>query len=508
MLPVFFASTGLFVFVLWCLLQRKKDLPLPPGPPPLPIIGNWHQTPSINACRMYQKWHKTYGPIVALRYGRKDVISIGSHQVARDLLEKKSSIYSSRPQFVIASQCIAKNLHTALLPYGPKWRNHHRIQASFLKLELSTNYRDVQDMESKQLVHDLLTDGNFCSHFRRFTSSVMSTMAYGQRIESPNAKVINELADLTESWLGSINSSQSVMVELFPVLNYLPRIFAPWKRKGDIAHELTIALYKKNLFDGRSSPSWNWVQASLNMKESKGLSDNEMSYIIGVLWEAGTDTTAGILKVFVLACLTFPETMRKAHTELNKVVGLDRLPSFEDMKNLPYVNALVTECLRWRPLTPLGFARVVSEDDEYMGYRIPKGAMIMPNHWTLDLDESIFKDATEFRPERWLEDPNLPLAAFGFGRRGCIGRHVARNSLTVSISRLLWAYEITHQYKDGKKQEVNPWNMEQNMTSPPADFEALFRVRSQDHEKIIMREWNAAEKNSEALMSYIHSLAL
>jgi hypothetical protein len=116
---ILFASTGLFVIILWYSLRRKKDLPLPPGPLPLPIIGNGHQTPSINACRTYQKWHKTYGPIVALRYGRKDVISIGSHQVARDLLEKKSSIYSSRPQFIIASQCIAKNLHTALLPYGP-----------------------------------------------------------------------------------------------------------------------------------------------------------------------------------------------------------------------------------------------------------------------------------------------------------------------------------------------------------------------------------------------------
>lgn len=77
-----------------------------------------------------------------------------------------------------------------------------------------------------------------------------------------------------------------------------------------------------------------------------------------------------------------------------------------------------------------------------MGYRIPKGSVVIPNHWTLDLDESVFEAATEFRPDRWLENPDLPLAAFGFDRRGCIGRHVARNSLIITISRLLWAYDI------------------------------------------------------------------
>ena len=128
--------------------------------------------------------------------------------------------------------------------------------------------------------------------------------------------------------------------------------------------------------------------------------------------------------------------MKKAHGELNKVVGSGGLPTFGDIVYLPYINALVTKCLRWRPLLPFGFG-VVSENDEYVGYRIPKGAIVMPNHWAQDLDDVAFENATEFRPERWLEMPNLPLASFGFGRRGCIGRHVARSSLTIAIARLI-----------------------------------------------------------------------
>ena len=89
-----------------------------------------------------------------------------------------------------------------------------------------------------------------------------------------------------------------------------------------------------------------------------------------------------------------------------------------------------------------------------MGYHIPKGAMVLSNHWTLDLDEEVFGDPLEFRPERWIENPDLPMAAFGFGRRLCPGRHVVQDSLLIAICRLLWAYDITHVYENGKKVEV------------------------------------------------------
>jgi len=98
--------------------------------------------------------------------------------------------------------------------------------------------------------------------------------------------------------------------------------------------------------------------------------------------------------VVVLAYLTFPEAMKKAHGELNKVVGSCGLPTFGDIVYLPYINALVTKCLRWRPLLPFGFG-VVSENDEYVGYRIPKGAIVMPNHWAQDLDEPALGNATD-----------------------------------------------------------------------------------------------------------------
>jgi len=77
----------------------------------------------------------------------------------------------------------------------------------------------------------------------------------------------------------------------------------------------------------------------------------------------------------------FPEVQQKAQEELDRVVGGNRLPSFGDKSSLPYISRVVLECLRWNPVTPLGVAHYLTEDDEYNGYRIPKGSTILANIW-------------------------------------------------------------------------------------------------------------------------------
>lgn len=72
---------------------------------------------------------------------------------------------------------------------------------------------------------------------------------------------------------------------------------------------------------------------------------------------------------------------RKAQEEIDRVVGTDRLPSYDDRVNLPYVDALVKEVLRWHPIGPMGVPHRADEDDVYDGYLIPKGAILLANIW-------------------------------------------------------------------------------------------------------------------------------
>ena len=85
-----------------------------------------------------------------------------------------------------------------------------------------------------------------------------------------------------------------------------------------------------------------------------------------------------------------PDAQKAAQTELDAVVGSQRLPEFADESSLPYVCALIRECLRWRPVLPLGLPHRAIEEDVYRGYRIPKGAMLLPNTWSAQRAHSGF----------------------------------------------------------------------------------------------------------------------
>lgn len=93
------------------------------------------------------------------------------------------------------------------------------------------------------------------------------------------------------------------------------------------------------------------------------------------------DQSVGVLAIFFLAMILYPEVQQKAKEEIDRVIGNDRLPNFSDRGNLPYLNAVWKESFRWHTLAPMGLPHVSTEDDIIEGYLIPKGAMIIPNVW-------------------------------------------------------------------------------------------------------------------------------
>lgn len=244
------------------------------------------------------------------------------------------------------------------------------------------------------------------------------------------------------------------VVNSLPFLNHLPRALAPWKQKGEEWFRFHSSLYLSFMAKAEKSESWNWVRQTLASKDSRDLSRLELAYDIGTLYEAGSDTTTMALELFTMAIVLNPEMLRKVQYELDTVIGSDRLPSFDDRERLPYTNAVVSEVLRWCSVSAGGIPHAVIQDDNHMGYHIPAGATVIANHWSISLDENLFPGPDTFRPERWLENPNLPNPAFGFGRRVCPGQyssspttpiaptdeaegqHVARNSLFINCARL------------------------------------------------------------------------
>ena len=169
---------------------------------------------------------------------------------------------------------------------------------------------------------------------------------------------------------------------------------------------------------------------------------------------AGAETTAAAMGWWLLAMIIYPEIQQRAQAELDSVVGRTRIPTFSDFQHLPYIRAMVKETLRWRAVNPLGLPHLSTEDDWYNDMFIPKGSTMMVNVWYLNRDPKIYgADAAHFNPARFL-DKNGDVTSFapeskeeghvtyGFGRRVCVGKHVANNSLFIYMTMVLWACTI------------------------------------------------------------------
>src|SRR6267154_207906 len=169
---------------------------------------------------------------------------------------------------------------------------------------------------------------------------------------------------------------------------------------------------------------------------------------------AGAETTSGVLAWWMLAMVTYPDVQKRAQEELDAVVGRTRIPTFADLPHLPYIRAMVKEALRWRPVDPLGLPHLSTEDDWYNGMFIPKGSIMIANVWNLNRDPEIYgADAAQFNPGRFLntkgevtscapETKEEGHVTYGFGRRVCVGKHVANNSLFFDFAMMLWACRI------------------------------------------------------------------
>jgi len=154
--------------------------------------------------------------------------------------------------------------------------------------------------------------------------------------------------------------------------------------------------------------------------------------------------------------MAHPEIQTRGQDELDVVVGRFRTPTFADAPNLPYIQAMVKESLRWRPVAQLGVPHSTTEDDWYEGMFIPKGTVCMANVWQCNHDTALYgDDAADFNPGRFLDEHGRLIpgpvtvethddghCSYGFGRRACVGKHMANETLFISIATVLWAVRL------------------------------------------------------------------
>ncbi|CAG5177572.1 uncharacterized protein ALTATR162_LOCUS8299 [Alternaria atra] len=290
------------------------------------------------------------------------------------------------------------------------------------------------------------------------------------------------------------------IVDALPWLNYLPAAIAPWKCKvAKWFHELDD-LHVKSYKEALKREGWNWAKDFERATEAQSMTEQQVAWDVGILADAGVETMSATLMIFVLACITHPEWLPKAQKELEEVVGSERLPEFGDLKGLPYVQAIVKEVFRWRHPQQAGIPHATTHEDYYQGYLIPKGSVVIPLFYAMRHDEDLFDKPAEFHPERWIGRSQIQ--NFGYGRRTCPGRHIARNSASIVIARLLWAFNI--RTPTGKRLVVEESMFTTGFVSAPKPFACIFEPRSETHVRVVQETFEKVEKSVATLLSEVH----
>ena len=383
---------GFFLFYAWVTPSSLKDSRrrhLPPGPKGVPFLGNYLDLAKADTFRwQVQKWSKQYGEIWYTKMGSSDYIWLSSPRAVKELMDKRSSIYSSRPPTPLAGDTASAGRRQLFMAYGPAYRVVRRISHDLLNISVTKSYEPIQDLESKQLMHDLLHDPeHFYDHNRRYSNSVILTATYGHRMPNWDAEIVRAIYKVINN-LQNFATPGMWLVDSFPELARFPQwMFGNWKTFGRkcFAHDSPIYLslwrkMKKEVEQGRANPCFA-RDFLLSSPEKQGIDELQAAYQTGGLVEAGSETTSAFLNSWILAMVQNPRVFRKAQKEIDCVVGPGRLPSFEDEKDLPYVRAMIKELLRTRPPNKVGIQHGSVEDDWFDGYFIPKGSVVFCDWW-------------------------------------------------------------------------------------------------------------------------------
>ncbi|KAH9834630.1 cytochrome P450 [Rhodofomes roseus] len=386
---------------------------------------------------------------------------------------------------------------SVFLPYDSESRRKQRkwIESAFNDKAALQSYEPIRQRETYKLLHSLMNEPEgFAMHVKRFVAALLTEVTYGHTIKSLDDPYLLLMDRATRGT--SEGGAAAALVDFFPVLRFIPSWMpgAGFKRHAlkvrEIIHQATSLPYhdvKDKVLAGTARTS---LVASLLQEARRNgtLAQDERDIMAAAstINGAGSDTTKSVLASFVLAMVVYPEVLEKAQNEVDRVVGVDRLPQIEDRGKLPYIECIITEALRWSSPVPLGIPHCLTEDDNYRGYIIPRGSTVLGNIWAMTHDEETYSDPSIFRPERFLnmkaevmETADPRAAVFGFGRRICPGRYFADTNIFMAVTSIVATLNIAKARDSTGKEIVPSIEFCSGLTRHPPEFVCSITPRSQ-----------------------------
>ncbi|KAL5521414.1 hypothetical protein ACEPAG_9340 [Sanghuangporus baumii] len=433
---------------------------LPPSPSGFPFLGHVMKIPQTFAWRTFAEWENLYGPVIFLKALGRPIIVVNSTDAACDLLEKKGANLSDRPKAPLL-EMIGWNETVAMMPYGhAQFRKQRRLMQEHLGTSAIRSYDRILIDRVRKFLHRLwLYPDEFCQDIHGHVASIIIEVVYGHSISgnpvNDTCIVKNERAARISALCGNAGAT---VIDIFPFLRFVPA-WVPGmglKRKALEARDAVRTAFslpfeeaKSKKASGIEAPSilYRLLDEYDDLREMSHEEEMDLKNFAGTFYNGGTDTTRTAITMFFLMMVFNQDIQKRAQNEIDSLIGVDRLPLPKDRANLPYIDCILKEVLRFHPPAPLGFPHASIQTDGYCGWTIPARSMIMPNVWHMMRDVNAFPNPEKFDPDRHAirgdtAADDLVFPVFGFGRRACPGRAFAESIMWTTIANVLAAFDI------------------------------------------------------------------
>ncbi|CAK7208155.1 hypothetical protein SCUCBS95973_000005 [Sporothrix curviconia] len=465
------------------------------GPVGLPVVGNIWDIRS-NAAEKYREWSTTFGAVYQIQLGNIPVVVINSAAAARDIFGKHSQAFSSRPEFYTFHKVVSNTAGTTIgtSPYSESLKRRRKGAASALNRPSVQTYVPHLDVETIDFIHELYTYGEAGTvpidpmpMIQRLSLSLSLTLNWGVRLKSQKDDLFDEITHVEEE-ISKFRSTTGNLQDYIPILRLNPFSSHSAKaadmriRRDRYLDSLNRGLDER-IAKGTHSPC---IQANVILDKDTNLSKEELTSISLTMLSGGLDTLTTTTAWFIAVLVKHPEIQEKAIHEIRKFYGSNEpMCDADDDQKCPYMAALVRESLRYYTVLRLALPRASVKDVVYDNIVIPKGTVVFLNAWACNMDPSVWRDPFEFRPERWLEQPDAPLFTYGVGYRMCAGSLLANRELYLVYTRLISSFRIDP-YDDVNEHPIEGNSDPSSLVALPARYRAKFVPRDPDALKKVL----------------------
>ncbi|XP_006879913.1 PREDICTED: cytochrome P450 2E1-like [Elephantulus edwardii] len=449
--------------------QIYSSWKLPPGPFPLPILGNLFQIELKDIPKSFTRLAERYGPVFTVYLGSRRVVVVHGYKAVKEVLLQHKNEFSGRGE--IPAFHIFKN-RGIIFNNGPTWKDTRRFSLTILRdygMGKQGNEQRIQK-EAHFLLEELkktqgqpfdptfligaapcnvIADILFHKHFDYNDKTILRMM----RLFNENFYL------LSTPWLQLYNNFSDYV-------HYLPG--SHWKV---IKNTSDIKLYTSELVKEhqvsldpncpRDFTDCMLIEMQKEKKSSEtGYTLEDITVTVADLFFAGTETTSTTLRYGLLILMKYPEIEEKLHEEIDRVIGPSRIPAIKDRLQMPYMDAVVHEIQRFINLVPSNLPHEATQDTMFRGYTIPKGTVVIPTLDSLLYDDQEFPDPETFKPEHFLNENGKfkysdYFKAFSAGKRVCVGEGLARMELFLFLSAILQHFNLKS-LVDPKDIDLNP----------------------------------------------------